>query len=325
MADKAISFQDIEAAAQTLSGQAIRTPLLENEDLNAHLKARVFIKPECLQVTGSFKFRGGYNRLANIPAEERVRGVVAWSSGNHAQGVAAAAQRLGINAAIVMPEDTPQVKVADTREYGAEIIFYNRYTESREKIGHALAKERGAVLVPSYDDPYVMAGQGTAGLEAAQDALAKGITFEDMLICCGGGGLSSGIAVAMKELMPATRLWTVEPADFDDTARSLRAGERLGNDPDARSICDALLSEMPGYMTFPILTEAIEGGLSVTDEDVRAAVKYAFETLKLVVEPGGAVALAALLSGKIDSAGKTICIIISGGNVDPGLFAEIIG
>jgi threonine dehydratase len=320
----AISLADIEAAAARLEGRAVRTPLHSNAALDARTGARVFLKPEMLQVSGSFKFRGAFNRLVQIPQGDRPRGVVAWSSGNHAQGVAASAALLGMPATIIMPADAPALKIANTRAYGAEVRLYDRYTEDRDAIGQAIAAERGAVIVPPFDDPHIMAGQGTVGLEMAQDAAALGLAFDDVLVCCAGGGLSSGVATAIRAHMPEVRIWTVEPKDFDDTARSLAVGRRERNDPAARSICDALQSPSPGELTFPVLMAHGAQGLSVSDEEALDAMAYAFHTLKLVAEPGGAVALAALLSGKIASKGKTIGVVLSGGNVDRAMFERAL-
>lgn len=320
----AIDADAVRAAARRIDGHAVRTPLLENARLNERVGGRVLIKPECLQHSGSFKFRGAYNRLAQLSAVERRAGVVAWSSGNHAQGVADAARRLGIAATIVMPSDAPAIKAANTRALGATIVPYDRRHESREAIATAIADERGAVLVPSFDDPDIIAGQGTVGLEIAEQARAYGTAPDAVLVCCGGGGLVAGAAIALEAELPGTRVYTVEPAGFDDTARSLAAGSRLANTPDAASICDALLAPSPGEITFPINLRLLAGGLVVTDGEVRTAMRYAFETLKLVVEPGGAVALAALLASRIEAKGRTTAVVLSGGNVDPELFAEVI-
>ncbi len=317
-----VEFRDVEAAAARIDGMAVRTPLLSFPALDARIGARVFVKPENLQRTGSFKFRGAYNRLAQLTEEEKRAGVVAWSSGNHAQGVAAAAKLIGAPAAIVMPADAPAIKVANTKAYGAEVVPYDRYTESREEIATRLAEERGATLVPSFDDEDIIAGQGTCGLEIAEQGKAAGVAFNAVLVCCGGGGLVAGSATAIKELSPDTDVYAVEPAGFDDHARSFVAGERVGNDPDARSICDALLAPKPGALTFPINQRLLAGGLVVTDDEARDAMRFAFSELKLVCEPGGAVALAALLTGKLEA--DAVAVVISGGNVDPGVFAEII-
>ncbi len=319
-----VSLADVEAAAARIKGVAIRTPLLECAELNEACGGRILIKPECLQRTGSFKFRGAYNRLSQLDDAARQAGVVAWSSGNHAQGVAAAAKLLGIRAAIVMPYDAPQVKLEKTRAYGAEIIGYDRKTENREEIGMRLASERRAVLVPSYDDPHIIAGQGTAGLELCEQCRAIGCELDALLVCCGGGGLIAGMAMAVKALTPKTNVYAVEPDGFDGLAQSLRSGNRERVAADAASICDALLIPQPGEITFSINSKLLSGGLVVTDGEVKQAMRFAFSTLKLVVEPGGAVALAAVLTGKIETAGKTTAIVLSGGNVDPALYAEIL-
>lgn len=318
-----ISVEDIEAAARRLSGVSVRTPLLQNSELDEIAGGNVLIKPECLQLTGSFKLRGAYNRLSQLNPQSAAQGVVAWSSGNHAQGVAAAGGMLGIATAIVMPEDAPLSKLENTRRLGGEVITYDRYSEDRESIAKAIAAERACELVPSYDHDHIIAGQGTIGLEIAEDAIAMSLIPQQVLIPCGGGGLSSGCAVALQSRLPEVSVIAVEPADFDDTARSLAAGERLRIDNEARSICDALQSPMPGELTFAINRQRLTSVLTVSDAQVRAAMRFAFRNLKLVVEPGGAVALAALLSGKVETADRTTVIVLSGGNVDIGLFAEI--
>ncbi len=317
-------FADIEAAAARLAGWAVETPLLNPPVLDRKLGGRVLLKAETLQRTGSFKFRGAFNRISQIPEADRAAGVVAYSSGNHAQGVAAAAALLGVPATIVMPADAPAIKVANTRGYGAEVVLYDRFTENREALGAALAAERGATLVRPYDDPGVIAGQGTCGLEIARQAAARGLEIDALLVCCGGGGLTAGCALAMAELSPMTQIYTVEPAGFDDTRRSLAAGARVDNDPAARSFCDALLAPTPGELTFPINRRLLAGGFAVSDEEVRAAMGYAFRTLKLVLEPGGAVALAALLAGRLETRGKTVALTLSGGNVDPETCREML-
>lgn len=320
----AINLDDVLDAARVTAPAAVRTPLIENDVLNARCGRRVLIKFEGAQRTGSFKFRGAYNRLARLDGAARAAGVVAWSSGNHAQGVAAAARLLGIAATIVMPADAPAIKLANTRALGAEILTYDRYSESREEIATGLAKSRGATLVPSFDDPFVIAGQGTAGLEILEQAAAIGADVGQVLVCCGGGGLIAGIATAIKGQSPATAIHSVEPEDFDDTARSLVSGRREQVSPDARSICDALLAPSPGALTFPINQALVSSGLVVTDDQVREAVRFAFTTLKLVVEPGGAVALAAMLHGLAPKVEGASVVVISGSNVDPELYAAII-
>jgi threonine dehydratase len=317
-------FAEVEAAAARLAGLATVTPLLEWAALNERLGARVLVKPETLQRTGSFKFRGAYNKISQLSAAERRAGVLAYSSGNHAQGVAAAAALVGAPATIIMPSDAPAIKIENTRGYGAEVAFYERFNQAREEVAAPILERSGATLVPPYDDPDIIAGQGTCGLEIARQAAALGASLDAVLICCGGGGLTAGCSLALHELSPQTAIYTVEPADFDDTARSLAAGTRLGNDPAARSFCDALLSKAPGEITFAINRRLVTGGLSVTDTEVAAAMAYAFRTLKLVVEPGGAVTLAAALAGKLDLAGKTVALVLSGGNVDPATFARAI-
>lgn len=319
-----IGHQDVVEAAGRLDGFAVRTPLLENALLNERVGGRVLLKPEVLQRSGSFKFRGAFNRLSQLTPEERRGGVVAWSSGNHAQGVAAAAALLGMPAVIVMPSDAPALKIANTRGYGAEVVLYDRWTESREGIAKAIAEERGAATVPPYDHPQIMAGQGTVGLEIAAQAQDIGVVPDDVIAPCSGGGLMSGVATAVRHAFPDTRLWAAEPAGFDDVARSLAVGERVENAAGQSSICDALLTPTPGALTFPVMKELLSGSLAVTDAEVKAAMAYAFTVLKLVVEPGGAVGLAALLTGKLPVAGRTVVVVLSGGNVDPATFMDAL-
>jgi len=318
------SFPDIAAAADRLAGKAIMTPLLESQALNARAGGRILIKPETLQRTGSFKFRGAYNRISLIPAAERAAGVVAYSSGNHAQGVAAAAAIFDMPATIIMPADAPAIKIANTRGYGAKVVFYQRASEDREARAQAVMDELGATLVRPYDDPRVMAGQGTCGLEIARQAEQLGVQLDALLVCCGGGGLTSGCAIAFAEASPDTKVYAVEPEDFDDTRRSLEGGERVTNAPGHNSFCDALLSPTPGALTFPVNQRLLAGGIAVSDREVEAAMAYAFSILKLVVEPGGAVALAAVLAGKIDAHGKTLALTLTGGNVDPKTHAKAV-
>ncbi len=318
-----IDVSNVEGAARRLQGIALRTPLIENTALNERAGGRVLLKPECLQRTGSFKIRGAYNLLSQLTPAQAKRGVVAWSSGNHAQGVACAAGLLGIHAAIVMPEDAPAAKLDNTRRLGGEVIAYDRYTGDREAIAREIAATRGAELVPSYDHEHIIAGQGTVGLEIAEQSLELDVLPDQVLICCGGGGLSAGSAVALRDRLPKVNIHTVEPDAFDDTARSLEAQRRLSVDESARSICDALQAHMPGQLTFPINQKLAGPGLTVSDDEVRDAMRFAFQHLKLVIEPGGAVALAAVLCGKIDTAEKITAVVISGGNVEIDLFARI--
>lgn len=322
--DELPTVDDVKKARRRIQGAAVRTPLLESILLNQRLGGRLLVKPECLQKTGSFKFRGAYNKLSSLTEAEKAGGVVAYSSGNHAQGVAAAAQMLGVEATIVMPADAPAIKLANTRAYGANVITYDRFTENREEIGNAVASEKGAVLVAPYDDAYVMAGQGTIGFEIAEQVAELGAAPDAVLVNCGGGGLISGTALALSDAAPGLPVYAVEPALFDDTKRSLESGRRESVPPDARSICDALLAPKPGRLTFALNKQLLAGGFGASDDEVRAAMRVAFTELKLVVEPGGAVSLAAILSGRIDIEGKTLVAVISGGNVDPAQFAQIL-
>ena len=318
------TVDDVVAAARRLHGVARVTPLLRSDALNALAGRPLFVKAEPLQRTGSFKFRGAYNRISLLAPEARARGVVAWSSGNHAQGVAAAAAAFGVSATIVMPRDAPRSKRDGARALGAEIVFYDRERESREEIGAALARERGAPAVRPYDDPGVIAGQGTVGLEAAAQAARLGVRPARALVPCGGGGLVAGAALALRARVPGIAVHPVEPAGFDDTARSLAAGRRLSNPPDSRSICDALLAPEPGKVTFALNRRQLSRGLVVTDDEARAAMRAAFRHLRIVVEPGGAVALAAALGGRVDCRDGATLVVLSGGNVDPRCFGEAL-
>ena len=320
-----VTFADVEAAARRIAGQAVVTPLIESPALSQRIGARVLLKLETLQRVGAFKFRGAYNRLVQLSPDQRRTGVVAFSSGNHAQGVALAAQLIGMPALIVMPSDAPAIKMQATSNYGAEISLYDRLTESRERIAAAIAAERGAVVVPAFDDPDIAAGQGTVGLEIVRQAEALGVTIDVALAPVSGGGLLAGLSVAVKALSPHTQIWGVEPTGFEDLRLSLEAGERVAITPTGRSLCDALESPAPGVMTFPILKRNLAGAVAITDAEVAEAMRYAFQTLKLVVEPGGSVGLAALLTGKVKaSTDQTVAVVISGGNVDPELFAKVI-
>jgi len=316
---------DIAAAAQRLAGVAVRTPLVNAPVLDERLGARVFLKAETLQRTGSFKFRGAYNKISQIPPERRAAGVVAYSSGNHAQGVAAAAKLLGIRATIVMPSDAPRLKRARTEALGAEVVAYDRNNEDRAGIAAKIVAERGATLVPPYDDPLIIAGQGTIGTEIVEDLAALRLAPEIVVIGASGGGLAAGVSLGVKARVPAAKFYTVEPEGFDDTARSFKSGKREANPRLSGSICDALMSNTPGELTFPITQALIGEGLVVSDAEVARAVRYAFEELKLAVEPGGVIGLAALLAGKLDVRGKVVVGVLSGGNIDAELFAKIIG
>lgn len=315
---------DVAAAARTLAGVAIRTPLISSPVLDERLGARVFLKAETMQRMGAFKFRGAYNKLSSIPNERRAGGVVAFSSGNHAQGVAAAAKLLHMPAVIVMPSDAPRPKRERTAALGAEVVLYNRDSEDREAIARRIAGERNAVLVPPYDDPLIIAGQGTLGREIVEDLAAMGLKPDVLVIGASGGGLAAGTALAVKDAAPATDIFTAEPEGFDDTARSFRSGKREANPKMSGTICDALMSNTPGELTFAINAKLIGKGVSASDEDVARAVAFAFRELKLVVEPGGAIGLAALLAGKVDVRGKVAVGVLSGGNVDPDLFSRLI-
>ncbi|HEX6858711.1 MAG TPA: threonine/serine dehydratase [Caulobacteraceae bacterium] len=315
-----VTYQDIEKAAERLAGAAVVTPIIESPALNARLGARVVIKPETLQLGGAFKLRGAYNRISQLTEDEKTRGVVAFSSGNHAQGVALAARMVGTSALIVMPSDAPKLKIEATIGYGAEVLLYDRYTEDREAVARKIAAERGSVVVPSYDDVRVIAGQGTVGLELARQAGKLDVVLAPV----GGGGLIAGTSIAFGHQFPDAEFWGVEPAAFDDTKRSFASGRRESVDPAARSLCDALQAPSPGKITFEINKRNLAGVLTVSDAEVAEAMRYAFGTLKLVVEPGGCVALAALLAGKLDLAGRSAGIVLSGGNVDPDLYAHVL-
>ncbi|MCV0415162.1 MAG: threonine/serine dehydratase [Brevundimonas sp.] len=320
MTNRLPSYEGVLDAARRIEGVAVRTPLVESPALNERIGGRVLMKAETLQRAGAFKFRGAYNRISRLDQDERRRGVVAFSSGNHAQGVAAAARLVGTPAIIVMPADSPAVKVEGVRSFGGEVRFYDRWSESREAIGAGIAAQRGSVLVPPFDDPFVIEGQGTTALELLDQADG---TIDQLLCGASGGGLMAGINLVMAERSPQTDVVVVEPEAFDDTARSLAAGERVGHPQGPPSICDALMAPMPGELTFPI-NRRCAGALTVSDAEVAEAVAFAFRHLKLVVEPGGAVSLAALLAGKIEAKDRVTAVVLSGGNVDPGLFAAII-
>ncbi len=318
------SFAGVQDAARQIAGHAVRTPLIESPTLNEHLGGRVLMKAETLQRAGAFKFRGAWNRISRLTAEELKRGVVAYSSGNHAQAVACAARIMGTRAVIVMPADSPGVKVDGVRSFGGEVRMYDRYTESREDIGEEIARTRGSILVRPFDDPYVIEGQGTIGLEIMEQAKAVGAAPLDQLVCgASGGGLIAGINLAMTSLSPHTPVIAIEPKHYNDMQLSIAAGERLTHPPAPGTICDALMTDRPGELTFPI-NRRVDRVETVSDAEVAEAVRYAFHTLKLVVEPGGAVSLAAVLTGKVETRDRTTALVLSGGNVDPALFAAII-
>jgi threonine dehydratase len=319
-----VSAADIDAAARVVAPFAVRTPLLSFPVLDERAGTKVFLKPEMLQRTGSFKFRGAFNKLSSIPQASRGGGVVAFSSGNHAQGVAAAAKILNMQATIVMPKDSPLTKRERTKAYGAEVVLYDRDKEDREAIANDIAGKRGATLVRPYDDPYVIAGQGTAGREIAEDMTARGLIPDIVVAPASGGGLIAGVATAVKARFPNAEIIVAEPEGYDDHGLSLRAGHREAHHAAGRTICDALMAAIPGQITFSINSKLLAKGVTASDAEVGAAVAFAYRELKLVVEPGGAVGLAALLAGRIDARGKNIVIVLSGGNVDADLFAKLV-
>lgn len=320
-----VSIADIRAARGRMAGVVAATPLLESQLLNRTAGRRVLVKVECLQKTGSFKFRGGWSAVSALPEDNRRRGVIAYSSGNHAQGVAHAAELHGIPAIILMPNDAPALKLANTAAHGAEVVTYNRPGgENREEIGARIAAERGLTLIKPYDDPMVIAGQGTCGLEIAEQAQAAGVRRADVLVCCGGGGLSSGMALALEAEAPGLRVRPVEPETSDDVRRSLDAGHRIANESLSRSICDAIVTPSPGELTFPILRRLAGPGLVVSDEEALRAMAAAFLRLKVVAEPGGAVGLAAALFRGDEVEGDVVICTVSGGNADPAMFARAL-
>src|SRR5215469_12151717 len=319
-----VSAADVDAAASVVAPVAVRTPLLSPPVLNERIGTKVFLKPEMLQRTGSFKFRGAFNKLSSIPRENRGGGVVAFSSGNHAQGVAAAAKILNMQATIVMPADAPLSKRERTKSYGAEVVLYDRDREDREAIAREIANKHGATLVRPYDDPFVIAGQGTAGREIAEDMAALGLVPDIVVAPASGGGLIAGVATAVKARFPQSQIIVAESEAFDDHTLSLRAGKREPHHAAVRTICDALMAAMRGEITFAINSKLRSHGVTASDDEVAAAVAVAYRELKLVVEPGGAIGLAALLAGRIDAKGKNVVIVLSGGNVDAELYAKLV-
>jgi threonine dehydratase len=315
----------IRAAEGRLAPVVRRTPLLSSPFLDAMAGRRVLVKAECLQHTGSFKFRGAWSAISALSPELRSRGIVAFSSGNHAQGVALAAARHGVKSVIIMPDDAPALKIANTRALGAEVVLHPRDDDLRQALGRRYAEERGMVLVKPFDDPQVIAGQGTIGLEIAAQARAEGVDRADVLVPCGGGGMSSGIALALADIAPGLRVRPAEPEGFSDTSQSLASGTRQRNASDQGSLCDAILTPSPGEITFPILARHCGPGLIISDEEALLSMAYAFLRLKLVLEPGGAAGLAAALFRKDEIAGDAVIVVASGGNVDPAVFSRAMG
>ena len=314
----------IRAAYARGKGVVRRTPLLSSPFLDEIAGRRVFLKAECLQHTGSFKFRGGWSALSGMDPDARTKGVIAFSSGNHAQGVALAAKMHGMSSVIIMPEDAPAVKIENTRALGAEVVLYDRATEDRDEIGARLSGERGLTLVKPFDEPLVIAGQGTCGLEIAEQATEEGIEAADVITCCGGGGLTSGIAMALEADQPSFKVRPAEPEGFDDVARSLNAGAIQRNNAMTGSICDAIITPQPGNLTFPIMSRLCGAGLVVSEEDCLRAMALAFERLRVVIEPGGAVALAAALFHGDQLNEDTVIVTASGGNVDRAMFERAL-
>lgn len=314
----------IEAAEARIGGRARLTPLLSSPFLDEIAGRRVLVKPECLQHTGSFKFRGAWSAVSAMEPQVRQRGVIAFSSGNHAQGVALAARMHGIACVIVMPADAPKLKIDNTRALGAEVVLYDRENEDRDAIGASLAASRGLTLIRPFDDPQVIAGQGTVGLEIAAQAKAEGIEAADVIVCCGGGGLTAGMALALEARAPGLKVRPAEPAGFDDTARSLKSGRIERNPRLGGSLCDAIITPQPGNITFPINVRLCGPGLVVSDDEALEAMALAYNRLKIVVEPGGAVALAAALFRRDEIEGDSVIAVCSGGNVDPQVFSAAL-
>ena len=322
---EAINFASIKAAASRLQVKSVLTPLLENPFINEIAGRRVLVKAECLQRTGSFKFRGAWSAVSALDEATRKRGVLAFSSGNHAQGIALAAQIAGIPAVVIMPNDAPMLKRENTKKLGAEVVLYDRPGgEDREKLGAELAEARGLTLIKPYDNAHVMAGQGTCGLEIAEQAAALGVTKADVLVCCGGGGLTSGIAMALETSAPGLKVRPIEPQHYDDVMRSIESGERQFIDNPPPSICDAIVTPAPGELTFPIIKRLCKSGIAVTDEEALAAMGHALRRLKVVAEPGGSVALAAALYHGDDISGDAVICLVSGGNADDEMITRAL-
>ncbi|MBO6884583.1 MAG: threonine/serine dehydratase [Marivita sp.] len=319
-----MDIQRIEAAASRLKGHARVTPLLSSPFLDEIAGRRVLVKAECLQHTGSFKYRGARSAVSALSDEQRKNGVIAYSSGNHAQGVALAARQFGASAVIIMPADAPKMKIDNTRALGAEVVLYDRATEDRDAIGTKLSDERGLTLIRPFDEPEVIAGQGTCGLEIAAQAAELGVTEADVIVCCGGGGLTSGIALALEARAPGMRVRPAEPEGFDDVSRSLASGQIERNTGSASGLCDAIVTPQPGNLTFPIMHRLCGPGIVVSDDEAQRAMAQAFARLKLVAEPGGAVALAAALYHGDQIDGDTVICTISGGNVDRAVFLHAL-
>ncbi|MBO1325417.1 threonine/serine dehydratase [Acetobacter sp. TBRC 12305] len=321
---RTLDFAEIFAASIIIRDYIVKTPLIENAALNERLGGRVLIKPEMLQITGSFKFRGACNRILQMTENERRGGVVAWSSGNHALAVSAVCAQFGIPAYIIMPETAPRMKIDGARHYGAKVRLYDRATETREDIGREIAEREGAVIVPPYDDLRIMAGQGTIGLEIMEQCRVLGITPDNVLASASGGGLVAGVGTAVRTLNPLANIYSVEPAGFDDLSRSLASGQRVDNAPGATTLCDSLMVGTPGELTFETNRNLLSDGLVVNDSEVKLGMSACFEHFKLVAEPGGAAPLAAILSGKIDVRDKVTVAVLSGGNVDPAVFSAAL-
>jgi len=324
MSDTLPILEDVRAAAARLAGRVLRTPLLRHPLLDEIAGARVVVKPEALQRTGSFKLRGALNAALLLAPEARRGGIVTHSSGNHGQACAAAARMLGMRATIAMPADAPAIKVEATRRWGAEIVPFDRHGVDREALAEVLAAERGATVIPPFDHPDVIAGQGTVALEMLEDMAALGLVPDAVAICTGGGGLTAGCVLVLEQMAPHAEVWAVEPEGWDDTRRSLEAGRRLPVAAPGSGLCDALLSRQPGALTFAINHRHLAGGVAVTEAEVFRAMRFAFEHLKIVVEPGGAVALAAVLAGKVGARGGVLAVVVSGGNVDAAVFARAL-